>query len=90
MLIDLGIPFGLQKARVVYQGKAFTIDTMERFYPFTTSPLCLLGKPGFSQCLSIVDNQHFELNQLSSLTSDQGRFMKSKEIFPGLGLEEAP
>lgn len=53
------------KHRKVNKGKAFTIDFRERFYPLTTASKCLLGKPGLSQCLFIMENESLVLNQLS-------------------------
>ena len=53
--------------------EAFTIDSMEWFYPSITAPLSLLGKPGLSQSLSIMENKPPEMHQfgqLSQVTKD--------------------
>lgn len=54
-----------KRHRKANKGKAFTIDFRERFYPLTTASKCLLGKPGLSQCLFIMENESLALNQLS-------------------------
>jgi len=54
-----------KRHRKANKGKAFTMDTMERFYPSITDTVCLFCKPGLSQCLSIVENESLALNQLS-------------------------